>query len=251
MTEKKTYFVSDVHLGAAALTNNAEREKLFVRFLGEACADAHEIYLLGDVFDYWFEYPRVVPRGFTRTLGKLAEITDSGIPVHYFTGNHDLWVSDYLPRETGVILHRDFLVKQIGGKTFYLSHGDGLDPGDKSYLFLKRIFRSKTARSLFSLLHPDWAVGLGNLWAKKSMKDKNAEPLVKANPGDEAEVQFARKYTEKHSVDFFILGHRHLLLKKEIRPDCFLIYPGDWIHHFSYAVFDGNDVIIKKFCITT
>ena len=172
MTSKKTYFISDLHLGAPALNNNAEREKLFVNWLDEKGEDAESIFLLGDIFDFWYEYKKVVPRGFVRTLGKIAELTDKGVHVHYFTGNHDIWVNDYFPVELGIIIHREPMVLEIGNKTFFLGHGDGLDPKEKGYLFLKRMFTSKTAQFMFSQLHPNIALWFGHQWAKKSRISK-------------------------------------------------------------------------------
>ncbi|MBN1925805.1 MAG: UDP-2,3-diacylglucosamine diphosphatase [Prolixibacteraceae bacterium] len=245
MANKITYFVSDVHLGSPALKNNSEREKLFVSWLNDAAKDAREIYLLGDIFDFWYEYKKVVPRGFVRTLGKIAEITDSGIPVHFFTGNHDVWVYDYLPSETGVTLHRGPLVKSINGKTFYLAHGDGLDPKEKGYLMLKRLFTSKTAQFFFSQLHPNIALWFGHQWAKQSRIAKGTEAETTNDIEKEANVLFAQNYIKNKKVDYFIFGHRHILVNKEIDLNCQLFFLGEWLNYYSYAVFDGDKVELK------
>jgi len=158
----KIYFVSDVHLGAPALKNNREREALFARWLDEIKEDVAELYLMGDIFDYWFEYKRVVPRGFTRIFGRIADIADKGIPVYFFPGNHDMWDFGYFTEELGVTVYQDYIIKEIRGKKFFLSHGDGLDKSDKGYLFLKKIFNSKTLRWLFSRLHPNSTVGFAH-----------------------------------------------------------------------------------------
>jgi UDP-2,3-diacylglucosamine hydrolase len=247
LTEKKTYFVSDVHLGAPALNNNPEREKLFVAWLNEAGKDADEIYLLGDIFDFWYEYRKVVPRGFVRTLGKIAELTDSGITVHFFTGNHDVWVYDYLPSETGVIVHREPILTKIGYKTFYLGHGDGLDPNEKGYLFLKRLFTSKTAQFFFSRLHPNIALWFGHQWARNSRISKGVQPVYILDINEESAIQFAQNFILTTPVDYFIFGHRHFLLETEIGSGTKLFYLGEWFNFFSYAVFNGETVELKNF----
>jgi UDP-2,3-diacylglucosamine hydrolase len=244
---KKTYFISDVHLGAPALTNNSEREKLFVNLLDEAGKDADEIYLLGDIFDFWYEYRKVVPRGFVRTLGKIAELTDRGINVHFFTGNHDVWVYDYLPKETGVIVHHEPIVKNIGNKTFYLGHGDGLDPSDKGYLFLKRLFTSKTAQFFFSRLHPNIALWFGHQWAKRSRISKGIQPEYIDDIENESSILFARNYIKSNHIDYFIFGHRHVFLESEITASVKAVFLGEWFNFFSYAVFDGEKLELKKF----
>jgi UDP-2,3-diacylglucosamine hydrolase len=173
LSEKKNiYFVSDVHLGAPALANNRERELRFARWLDFIKDDVAELYLLGDIFDFWFEYRKVVPRGFTRILGRLADLSDKGVSIHFFTGNHDVWVFDYLPNEIGLTLHRDEFITEISGKKFFLAHGDGLDPEDKGYLFLKKIFTSKTLQWWFSRIHPNFAFHLAHQWSKSSRLSK-------------------------------------------------------------------------------
>ncbi|MDA3928421.1 MAG: UDP-2,3-diacylglucosamine diphosphatase [Prolixibacteraceae bacterium] len=247
MVKKRTYFISDVHLGAPALKNNREREKLFVNCLEKIAEDADAIYLLGDIFDYWYEYKKVVPRGFVRTLGKIAEITDRGIPVHFFTGNHDVWVFDYLPEEIGIIVHREPYEVTINNKTFFLAHGDGLDPKEKGYLFLKKLFTSKTAQFLFSRLHPNFAFWLGHNWSKHSRISKGLEPEKSTGLENETVVTFAKRYCEKNEIDYFIFGHRHILLNEEIKPNTKVMILGEWINYFSYAVFDGKNLELKKF----
>jgi UDP-2,3-diacylglucosamine hydrolase len=247
LTDKKTYFISDIHLGAPALNNNPEREKLFVKWLTEAGKDADEIYLLGDIFDFWYEYRKVAPRGFVRTLGKIAELTDKGVTIHFFTGNHDVWVYDYLPSETGVIVHRGPFLTTIGNKTFYLAHGDGLDPDDKGYLLLKRLFTSKTAQFLFSRIHPNIAFWFGHQWAKSSRMSKGLLPDYVDDLEKEGAVQFARKYLLTTPVDYFIFGHRHILIDKEIEKGVNVLFLGEWFNYFSYAVYDGETVELKRF----
>lgn len=249
LTQKRTYFISDIHLGAPALNNNPEREKLFVDWLTDAGRDADEIYLLGDIFDFWYEYRKVVPRGFVRTLGKIAELTDRGIKVHYFTGNHDVWVYDYLPSETGVILHREPIIITLGDKTFYLGHGDGLDPNDKGYLLLKRLFTSKTAQFFFSRLHPNIALWFGHQWAKRSRISKGTLPEYVEDIEKEGAVQFARSFIHNPPVDYFIFGHRHIFHQKEIKPGVNVLFLGEWFNFFSFAVYDGKSVELRKIIV--
>ena len=241
----KIYFVSDVHLGAPALSNNAEREKLFVKWLEEIRHDACMLFLMGDIFDYWFEYKRVVPRGFTRTLGKIAEIADSGIPVHFFTGNHDIWVFDYLPRELGIHVHHQEVSVELLGKKFFLAHGDGLDPFDKGYLFLKKIFTNRFFQWAFSHIHPNLGIAIAHGWSKKSRIAKgNGEAFKEENEGL---YVFSKSVLEKENVDYFVFGHRHLLLNLPIGEKSSFIILGDWIVNYSYGVFDGEKFELKKY----
>ncbi|MBT3385078.1 MAG: UDP-2,3-diacylglucosamine diphosphatase [Prolixibacteraceae bacterium] len=243
--KKKIYFVSDVHLGAQALKNNHERELLFVKWLDEIKNDVTELYLLGDIFDFWFEYKKVVPRGFIRVLGKIAEIADRGIPVHFFTGNHDLWVFDYLPKELGVILHTQELITEISGKKFFLAHGDGFDPEDKGYNLLKKIFTNKKLQWLFSRLHPNFAFYLAHEWSKSSRLSKiKIEEKFKVK--NEGMYKFAESFLKKEQIDYFIFGHRHQMVDVEINRDTKFILLGDWISNFSYGVFDGEKFELKR-----
>lgn len=242
----KIYFVSDVHLGAPALTNNKEREMLFVRWLEEVSRDASEIFLMGDIFDFWFEYTHVVPRGFTRVLGKIAECTDKGIPVHFFTGNHDIWVFDYLPSETGVILHNDVLRTELGGKKFFLAHGDGLDDTDKGYRIVKSIFTSKTMQWLYARLHPNFAFKLAHVWSKNSRLSKKTRG-PEFNAEKEGILKFALSILEKEDVDYFVFGHRHRIVNIGIGKKSHFILLGEWIETFSYGVFDGEQFTLKLY----
>ena len=249
LTKKgKIYFISDVHLGAPALKNNRERELLFAKWLDEIKDDATELYLLGDIFDFWWEYKKVVPRGFTRILGRIADLADSGVDVHLFTGNHDLWAFDYLAEELGVTVHHKEIVKEINGRKFFLAHGDGLDADDKGYIFLKKIFTNKTLQWLFSRLHPNFAFALAHKWSKSRQMakiniddefDKNKEGLYK----------FAEFFLEKEFVDYFIFGHRHVMLFTKIGKNSRFVLLGDWIKYFSYGVFDGDKFELKRYKI--
>lgn len=242
---KKIYFASDFHLGFPSLEESIIREKKVVRWLDAIKNDASEIFLLGDIFDYWFEYKKVVPRGFTRFLGKISEITDSGIPVHFFTGNHDIWVFDYLPMETGIILHRQPVEKDFSGLKFYLGHGDGLGPGDKNYKLLKKIFTSRTLQWLFARIHPNFSIWFAHRWSHSSRFSKVNEPFK----GEENEtlISYAKDILKKRHFDYFIFGHRHIPLNYAINDKSRFIYLGDWLENFSYGVFNGKEVNIKFF----
>ena len=241
--DKKIYFAGDLHLGLPNYKASRPREKKFVNWLDTVKKDAEEIYLLGDIFDFWYEYKRVVPRGFTRLLGKIAEITDSGIPIHYFTGNHDIWIFDYLPEETGITLHRKPLIKEINGKKLFIAHGDGLGGNQIAFRILKFIFENKILQWLFSRLHPNFAIGLGNMWSNSS---RNAKGISVPFKGEEDEylIQFAKKELEKTHYDYFIFGHRHLKLQIKLNDRCEFINVGDWIEDMSYGVFDGEKIEI-------
>lgn len=243
----KIYFASDAHLGLPNYEKSKERERHFVKWLTQVSKDAKEIYLMGDIFDFWFEYKRVVPRGFTRLLGKISEITDAGIPIHFFTGNHDLWVFDYLPNETGVILHKNPIEKSFNGKKFYLAHGDGLGPYDKGYKLLKIIFTSKTLQWLFARIHPNLALAFAHSWSRTSRYAKGIEADDFKGEDKEWLVLYAKDILKKQHYDYMIFGHRHLAINIEIGDNCRYINLGEWISKFTYGVFDGNTFELKKF----
>lgn len=235
-----------MHLGYPNYRDSREREKRFVSWLDNIKNDAEEIVLLGDIFDFWFEYKRVIPRGFTRFLGKIAEITDSGIPVHFFTGNHDIWVFDYLEDEIGVKVYRKPVVKDFFGKKFFLAHGDGLGNYDKGFSFLKSIFTSPFMQWVFARFHPNFGVGLAHKWSGHSRK-KHEEP--DAYRGDDKEwiYLFTKDYLENNNkINYFVYGHRHLLLQKQIDKAQMIIL-GDWLLNFSYGIFDGNEFRLEKY----
>jgi len=247
-TRDKTYFVSDVHLGSSTFIESLEREKRLVRWLEFIRNDAKELYLLGDIFDFWFEYIEAVPRGFTRFLGKLAELSDSGVEIHYFTGNHDLWMNDYLPNEIGLILHKKPSVTNIGGKTFYIAHGDGLGDRSLSFKLIRWVFHNRICQILFRTFHPDLGIKLAHVWAKHSrLKEwKYPKPFL----GEEKEnlVIYSKSYIQTHpETDYLIFGHRHILLDKMLSIKNRIMIIGDWLQHFSYAVFDGKELTLKQF----
>lgn len=249
--EKKIYFASDFHFGIPDHDGSLEREKLFVRWLDEVKTDAAHIFLMGDIFDFWFEYRTVVPKGFVRLLGKLAGITDAGIPVSLFRGNHDVWAFDYFEKELNIKLYRRPEIMEFSGKKFYLAHGDGLGPGDNGYKFLKKVFACPVNQWLFSWLHPDLGARMGLYFSKKSRLANIAKEGKKDatnNLKNEMLYQYAAGMSEKHpEVDFFIFGHRHLPTQVRLNDSTELVILGDWITNFTYAVFDGEKLLLKQY----
>lgn len=244
---KKVYFASDNHLGAPTREESFPREQKFVKWLDEVKHDAHCIFLLGDLFDFWFEYKTVVPRGFTRVLGKLAEITDSGIPVYYFVGNHDLWMNGYFEEELNIPVYHKPQEYTINGKSFFIGHGDGLGPGDKGYKRMKKVFTNRFAKWLYRWLHPDLGVKLAQHLSVKNKIISGDDDVKFLGEENEWLVQYAkRKLAEKHR-DYFIFGHRHLPLQIELGNNSKYINLGDWINYFTYGVFDGDTMELKTY----
>lgn len=244
---KKIYFASDFHLGVPSFEKSLAREKRIVKWLDEIKLDAAEIYLMGDMFDFWFEYKYAAPKGFVRLLGKIAEITDSGIPVTFFTGNHDMWMFDYLPREIGVTIYKDPIEKEFNGKKFFLGHGDGLGPGDKGYKFIKKIFSNRFCQWLFARIHPNFGIGMANYWSRKSRLSNGPEDEKFTGEENEWLVVFAKEVLKTKHFDYFIFGHRHLPLDIKLAENSRYINLGEWVNYNTYAVFDGNTVELKKF----
>ncbi len=244
-TNKKIYFASDAHFGFPDYESSLKREKLFVKWLDEIKHDAAEIFLMGDIFDYWYEYEHVVPRGHVRLLGKLAEITDAGIPIHFFTGNHDIWVFDYLPKETGVKVYRKPHIRDINGKRFYLAHGDGLGPFDRRFKMLKCFFTNPVAQWFYSKIHPNYTISFAKSWSRRRRKADRYPKFYGENK--EWLVIYAKQLLEKDNFDYFIFGHRHMAMEINLPENCKFYYLGDWLVLFSYAVFDGDKVRLKKY----
>jgi UDP-2,3-diacylglucosamine hydrolase len=236
---KKIYFASDQHLGAPSDEESLTREKRFVKWLDEIKSDCDVLFLLGDLFDFWFEYKQVVPRGFVRVLGKLAELSDSGIQIYFFTGNHDLWMKDYLEKEIGATIFHNRQVFEINQKKFFIAHGDGLGPGDKGYKRMKKLFRNRFAQFLFYLLHPDFAVRLGINMSRKNKLISGDEDVKFLGEEKEWLAVYAKKKLETEHFDYFIFGHRHLPLEIQLSENSKYVNLGDWVNYFTYAVFDG------------
>ena len=242
---KKIYFVSDAHLGSRSLEDSRANEKKLVRWLEMVRRDAAAVYLLGDIFDYWFEYKYVVPKGYVRLLGKLAELADAGIEIHFFVGNHDMWMYDYLPQEIGAVIHREPLTVDLLERRFFLGHGDEVGRRKRSYLFLRSLFRNRFCQWLLASVHPRWSFAFALNWSRNSRKKglKN-----EGMGGAEALTEFAVDYAKSHpDIDYFVFGHCHILLDEPVSADARLVITGDWISYFSYAEWDGMNLTLKQF----
>jgi UDP-2,3-diacylglucosamine hydrolase len=237
---KRVYFASDFHLGAPDPVASREREKHIVKWLDTVSRDAAHIFLVGDVFDFWFEYKEVIPKGYTRLLGKLAELRDRGIGISVFIGNHDMWMNGYFEDELDIPVHYEPKTYDIGGKRFYIGHGDGLGPGDHGYKMLKKVFRNPVCRWLFSLIHPSWGIGLANYFSRKSRAATGGELEKFLGEENEWLAIYSKEILQQSHFDYFIYGHRHLPLDLQVGPDSRYINLGDWLNYFSYAVFDGK-----------
>ncbi|MDU1903667.1 MAG: UDP-2,3-diacylglucosamine diphosphatase [Dysgonomonas sp.] len=266
---KKVYFLSDVHLGSPShdkekedmsdsltLPTNKKKvsnynpnhdiERKLCRWFDIVKSDAKTIFLLGDIFDFWFEYKYVVPRGFTRVLGKIGELTDSGVEIHFFIGNHDLWLSDYLQKETGMIIHKEPLVQDIYGKKFFMAHGDGLGDNSRSFKIIRSIFHNKWCQKAFATLHPRWALSIAHRWSQHSRQ--TGEIVGYLGEDKEHLVLFAKQQLkETPNINFFIFGHRHIMLDLMLSQSARIIILGDWITFFSYGVFDGENFVLETF----
>ncbi len=252
---KNIYFISDAHLGSRALEHRRQQERRLVRFLDEIKDKAEAIYMLGDIFDFWYEYKTVVPRGFTRFLGKVSELTDAGIEVHFFTGNHDIWAYGYLEEECGMTIHRAPETISLADKTFYLAHGDGLGDHDRKFLFLRSVFHNRVCQWLFSKVHPSWGLTLGLNWAKRN-RLRHAAKAPNGEGGDpgyrgeanEPLVRYAKEYLASHpDVNYFLFGHRHIELDLMLTHSSRMLILGDWITQCTYAVFDGQQLYLENY----
>ncbi len=242
--QKKIYFASDFHLGVPTHVLSREREDRIVRWLDQVKKDAAEIYLIGDIFDFWFEYKKVIPKGFIRLQGKIAEISDSGTPIYLFTGNHDMWMFDYFEKEIGLKIFRESIEREYNGKKFFIGHGDGLGPGDYQYKLLKRFFASRFCQWLFARLHPNFAMWIADNWSRSSRAANDKKEVFL---GEEKEwlAIYCKEVLQNKHYDYFIFGHRHLPLDIKLSEQSRYINLGDWIHYNSYAVFDGEDLHLK------
>ncbi len=246
VTRNKLYFASDFHLGAGSYVKYREREARLVRWLDTIKTDAAEVFLMGDVFDFWFEYKTVVPKGYIRFLGKLAELADAGIKIYLFKGNHDMWMFDYFEKELGATIISDELEIERSGKKFYLHHGDGLGPGDESYKILKKIFRSKLCQWLFARIHPNLGVGIANYWSGHSRIANDNKPNAK--PGQqEWLVIYSNQLLKTHFYDYLVFGHRHKPFDVQLNDKSRYINLGEWAPNNTYAVFDGETLSLQHF----
>lgn len=244
---KKIYFSSDNHLGAPTAAESLPREKKFVAWLDEVKKDAAAIFLLGDLFDFWFEYKTVVPKGFVRVLGKLAEIRDSGIPIHFFVGNHDLWMKDYFEKELNIPVYRDVKEFTINNKVFLLGHGDGKGPGDKGYKRMKKVFINPFSKWLYRWLHPDWGMKFAQYLSVKNKLISGDEDRTFLGEDKEWLALYAKRKLEEKHYDYFVFGHRHLPMKINVGKNATYFNLGDWISHYTYGVFDGTTFELREF----
>ncbi|SOD82809.1 UDP-2,3-diacylglucosamine diphosphatase [Spirosoma fluviale] len=247
---RNVYFASDFHLGTPSIQKSLDRERAVVAWLDAIRHDADVIFLVGDVFDFWFEYKHTIPKGFIRLQGKLAELTDAGTRIILFTGNHDMWMNDYFTKELGIPVYRNPRRYAINGKQFFIGHGDGLGPGDFVYKRLKTVFESKLARGLFRWLHPDLGIGVAQAWSRRS-RMSNQEKGEDHFLGEDREwlMLYSREIEAKLHHDYYVFGHRHLTLDLAVTPSSRYINLGEWVFAKTYAVFDGSQLSLKTWAV--
>ncbi len=244
--QQKIYFLSDFHLGAPDHEQSLIREKKVVAFLDSIKDSAAMIFIVGDIFDFWYEYKQVVPKGYVRLLGKLAELSDRGIPIHCFVGNHDMWMRGYFEKELNIPVYHQPKVFEWNGKRFYIGHGDGLGPGDHGYKFLKKIFRNPLCQWLFGVLHPTWGIGLANYFSRKSREKTGTADQHFLGEENEWLIIYCKEMLEKEHFDFLVFGHRHYPIDFKLNEKSRYINLGDWIRNFTYASFDGTDMQLHQ-----
>ena len=244
---KNIYFLSDFHLGAPNAAESLLREKKIIRFLDEIKLQAATIFIVGDLFDFWFEYKKVVPKGYVRILGKIAELTDAGVDVHFFVGNHDMWMKDYFEKELNTKVYFEPQEFTFYNKKFLIGHGDGLGPGDKGYKFIKKIFRNRFSQFIFGALPPSIGIGMADYFSRKSRAKTGKTDEVFLGEEKEWLVIYCKNVLLQKQYDYFIFGHRHLPLDISLTETSRYINLGDWIKYFSYAVFDGDNLLLKYY----
>jgi UDP-2,3-diacylglucosamine hydrolase len=244
---KKIFFLSDFHLGSPDHHASLQREKYIVRFLDSIQEQAAEIFIVGDLFDFWFEYRTVVPKGYVRILGKLAMMADAGIPIHFFVGNHDMWMKDYFEKELTIPVYYEPQTFVRGGKKFLIGHGDGLGPGDRGYKMLKKIFRNRFSQGLFGILPPVFGVGIANYFSRKSRIATQLEEEKFLGEENEWLIDYCKKRLAEEHFDYLIFGHRHLPIDFHLPGGSRYINLGDWINYYSFAVYDGEDLDLRSY----
>jgi UDP-2,3-diacylglucosamine hydrolase len=248
--DKKIYFLSDFHLGAPDHAASLERERVIVRFLDEIKNNAAEIFLVGDMFDFWYEYRQVVPKGYVRLLGKLAELGDAGIPMHFFVGNHDMWMRDYFQKELNIPVYYEPAEFERNGKQFLVGHGDGLGPGDHGYKRLKKVFRNPVSKWLFGILPPVMGMGIAHYMSRRSRAQTGNTEEVFFGEDKEWLIIYCKEQLKKKFFDFFVFGHRHLPIDFRLTTGSGTsryINLGDWISFYTYAVFDGKELTLRSY----
>ena len=246
--KKLTYFLSDFHLGATYFSNPLDAERRIVKFLDSIKGNADEIYLMGDILDYWYEYKHVVPRGYTRFFGKIAELSDLGIKIYWFIGNHDIWIYDYLPNELGIEVIDGISIKDIKGKRFFLNHGDAVGKRKASFRFIRWLFRNKFCQALYSMLPSCVTVPFAHRWSSHSRKSENGTEQAQIDTYLSHLVNFSKDYSQSHpDIDYYIFGHLHIIADEKVSPNARCIVLGDWIDKFSYATFNGTELHIERY----
>jgi UDP-2,3-diacylglucosamine hydrolase len=244
---KKVYFASDFHLGIPDRATSLAREKRICNWLDEIKHDAAALYLVGDLFDVWFEYKNVVPKGYTRFLGKLAELSDAGLHIEAFTGNHDLWMHGYFEEELNIPVHHQPVTRTYNGRKIFIGHGDGLGPGDHGYKLLKSVLRNPVSQWLYRRIHPDTGVGMAGWFSRLGPKHEEGKEEVFQGAENEWLVQFCIEKLKEEHFDYFIFGHRHLALEYPLPQHSMYINLGDWIRYNSYGVFDGTTLHLRYY----
>lgn len=244
---KKIYFLSDFHLGAPDYKQSLAREKKLVQFLDTISKDAGAIFIVGDLFDFWYEYRSVVPKGYVRLLGKLATLTDNGIPIYFFVGNHDMWMNGYFEKELNIPVYFREMPFEFNGKKFLIGHGDGLGPGDHGYKFIKKIFRNRFCQWLFGIIHPTLGIGLANYMSRKSRAATGQTDEHFLGEENEWLIVYCKEVLQQQHYDYFVFGHRHLPIDFALPGGSRYLNLGDWLRYDSYAVFDGNQLALKYY----
>lgn len=243
---KKIYFASDFHFGIPDHQSSRQREKKICSWLSDIASDAQYIFLLGDIFDSWMEYKRVVPKGYTRFLGKLAELADAGIGLVIFTGNHDLWMHGYFEEQFNAQVFRKPQTFKVNDAIFHLAHGDGLSDQEKKYRFMKSVLHHPISQFLYRQLHPDLGLRLADFFSRLGPKHKYQDLAMKS---DEKEYQliYAKEKLAQSHYDYFIFGHRHIPLMLKLNDSSTFINLGDWLSYDTFAVFDGRETLLLKY----
>lgn len=242
---QKIYFASDFHLGVPSFEKSREREDIIISWLNHIEQDAQKIFLVGDIFDFWFEYKHSIPKGFVRLQGKLAQLVDNGVEVNFFIGNHDMWMFDYFEKEIGVNIYRKEREFDLFGTKFFIGHGDGLGPGDKGYKFIKKVFANKFCQWCFARIHPNLGIGMANYWSRKS-RGKEKEPQEFLGEDKEWLVDYTKMKSKEVDAKYFVFGHRHLPIEFDLPNGSKYVNLGDWINHRTYGEFDGKELFLKK-----
>ena len=245
--QKKVFFASDFHLGAPNEASSAIREKKIIKWLNSIEDDAAAIFLVGDIFDFWFEYDKVIPKGFIRFMGKIADLRDKNIPIVFFTGNHDLWMKDYFTKELGIPVYHHPIELEIENKKFLIGHGDGLGPGDETYKILKKLFTNPFCKWLFKWLHPDLGMRIAHKWSSNSRLANNNKNEHEFKGNDEWLWEYCKEMDKRQHFDYYIFGHRHLPLELEVGKSSTYINLGEWVNQNTYGVFDGKKMELKTF----